>query len=261
MAGLWSSKPVTDKSLWAKGFDKMAKLALIIGLFIAASLPSFADVRLRFSRCGEFKGQDVFISWLSPGGEGGANILIGDDKNNPSYRVNGLDWGKKPFENPVTETASGSEKLRCGDDVMIFSEYVSVRHGNNLDLFTFITKRDGDFIDLDARLEDGDQHGVTNNPRGPLIVLGKNKDVWLQYCFGDIRWTSSEVHRGDNPNAGLTCGDDAVVFFNGVSVQYDPHRIPSAPVNKYTPIAWRGLVKYATSEGLIKFTAYQSQKS
>lgn len=179
----------------------MIRLVATIGLYFAFSVPCLADVRLVSSRCGTYEGQSVFITWLSPGGEGGANVLFGDDKSNPLHRISGLDWGKKPFSNPVTGTASGSERLRCGDDVLVFDNYVAIRHGNNLDLFTFVAKRHDEFIVLDARLEDGDQHGLTNNPQGPLLVLGKNKDVWVQYCFGETRWTSSEIHRGDNPGA------------------------------------------------------------
>ena len=213
--------------------DKMKNFFLLIIIFIFGfngTSYGAPHPRLVFSECGIFQGQKVSISWLSPGGEGGANILIGNDRHKPLFRINGLDWGKKPFESE-TGAKSGSERLRCDDDVKIFEKYLSIRHGNNLDLFTFVSRKGQIFNSITVRLEDGDQHGLTNYSKGPQIKLGKNKDIWIQYCVGNENWTSSDIHRGNEPSGKLICGNDAIVFFKGSSVLYDPHRIPSAPVN------------------------------
>lgn len=118
--------------------------------------------------------------------------------------------------------------LRCNDDIKSWKNFVSIRHGENLDLFYLLAVSDaGEATPIFLRLQDGDSLGVSFYDKGPQITLGQNKDVFIQYCFDQGRWTSSDVHRakhnwnslpdgnGGDPAGTLECGETAIVFFDG----------------------------------------------
>lgn len=121
---------------------------------------------------------------------------------------------------------SGNFWIRCHDDLLFGHNYVSVRNGRNLDLMLFIGLGDGKITTHNARLQDGQHHGVTLLKKGPLITLGRNKDVHIQYCFDGNKWSSSGIYRPSltdllgNPNKkyNLDCDQEPITFFNGGSV-------------------------------------------
>lgn len=126
------------------------------------------------------------------------------------------------------ERGEGEAELRCNNDIQSVKEYVSIRHGSNLDLFWFVGFNDDEPISLFARLQDGEHLGVTHNNHGPLIHLGRNKDLRIQYCFDGRQWTSSAVNRVriklGSPaewEPGLECRSNAVTFFDGETIEYD----------------------------------------
>lgn len=139
--------------------------------------------------------------------------------------------------------------LRCGDDIQVGSDHVSVsygdylvvRHGRQLDLLLLIGITDsGRPISIHARLQDGSHHGVIHTPRGPLIRLGRNKDVNIQYCFDGKSWTSSVVVR-HGERTDYPCGPGYIRFFNGGAVQYSAEGPPiSPPRPPATQIPYRG---------------------
>ncbi|CAM4404965.1 hypothetical protein PARU111607_17285 [Palleronia rufa] len=208
----------------------MISLALHRSAIILVALISFQAIPAHSqyaTGCGKFLGDQVYIVYFRLTKAGNDIILIGPnssiwDKDNPtqytteeaSYIITGLDWGK----------FNDRSQLICGDDVFVRDDYVSIRHGNNLDLFTLLGNSSGSIARIDVRLEDGQQHGIIHTDRGPLIKFGQNKDVYIQYCFDGQDWTSSDVHRSSGQNLNYPCNEDAVVFFDGSSIAFDPPR-------------------------------------
>ena len=114
--------------------------------------------------------------------------------------------------------------IRCRDDLNVHQNYVTVRHGKNLDLFWFVgLNASNEASALHARLQDGSHHGVILTSRGPLVKMGVHKDVYIQYCFDGNRWTSSDVMRSGERH-DYDCNKDAITFFNVASVEYHPPR-------------------------------------
>lgn len=145
----------------------------------------------------------------------------------------------RPYKGGVLDPALGNKApLQCGrgKDGEVFGRWASIRHGRNSDLFFLIGLRiDGRAQEHFARLQDAKRPpAIFPYNRGPLIQLGRNYDVYIQYCFDGNHWTSSEVHRGSHPGEVLRCGKDAIGFFDGGTVQYIPAR--PAPKVKSDPV-------------------------
>lgn len=121
------------------------------------------------------------------------------------------------------EPQGDQRHLRCTIDILVHRNYVVVRNGWQMDLFWLIGVRDRVATSLFTRLQDGTAHGVTQLDSGPLLEIGDNDDVYIQYCFDGDRWTSSDVHRGQF-STSLACNSDAINFFNVSSISYVPPR-------------------------------------
>ncbi|WP_226562182.1 hypothetical protein [Salipiger thiooxidans] len=137
--------------------------------------------------------------------------------------------------------------LRCRDDILFGQNIITVRHGRNLDLIYLIGVSSGGIVALDARLQDGDHHGVTIEGDSAIIALGENKDVRIRYCFDGKVWTSSSINRpvfsgfSATPqitwSPGLDCAKDAIVFFDGATTEFQPYRTPPpSPKIEQSPV-------------------------
>lgn len=164
--------------------------------------------------------------------------ITGDNRNNVTIRVGKHSWSTGVLEtgHPGGFLNSGFERIRCKNDLTMErgQKYVSIRSGRNLDLFWFVGISDSGLVPLFVRLQDGRHLGVGHFSKGPLVILGRDKDVFIQYCFDGKRWTSSGVHRDGDPGSTLECGEDAITFYNVSRTEYTPPR-PQAPSPPATP--------------------------
>ena len=175
-------------------------------------------------QCGEILGLQVIIHGFDRDSVRIANrsgALIYDTGPIEAYYI------KPTLKREVVGEIHGNIGLRCDDDVTRGSSYVSVRNGNNLDMFWFLGVSGESIVPFFARLQDGQHLGVTHTDRGPLISLGQNKDVFIQYCFDGQKWTSSDIQRS-GARTDYPCNSDAISFFDVNSVVYSPPR-PAAP--------------------------------
>lgn len=139
-------------------------------------------------------------------------------------------WGSGPIEKGKLGDFGSrifgkrTDSVRCNEDLHVFKNYATIRHGANLDLFHFIgVNSAGSASQLTVRLQDGSHHGIDLTDRGPLIRLGRKKDVYIQYCFDGSKWSSSDIKR-NGLRHDFNCNDDAITFFNGISAGYSPPR-------------------------------------
>ena len=167
--------------------------------------------------------------------------IYGRKRDIVRIQMNGDAWSSGVLETGARGGAANKlfgnrYPIRCNDDILSASNYVTVRHGRDLDLFWLVGVSEGGIVPLFVRLQDGRQLGVEERSQGPLIILGRNKDVYIQYCFDGTRWTSSDVLRA-RPRPDQRCGSDAVVFFNVSEVLHSPRR-PKPICHGYPRDGW-----------------------